>query len=204
MTPAPQLQFLQYVDTIQDEYCDIHLSDYNHEGVKRLPKISRLRWVKGVKLALAPGSGSGRILIGKEAFKVVYAWGGRNRPHGAWNDRTCYTVRITGKDCAKRLRKLIEKIITYEEGSSTYKVSFREFKAAQGIRSVRAYKAMLAAYNLTGLKVTPEKMDAMVAQFTKNWKENKLVILQHRLKNIETDNGMLLARVSSAQKLKSP
>lgn len=108
-TKTPQFQFLggiaEYGRDSRGEYVDIYLSDYNLAKVKKISPLSPLRWVNGINLALAPGSGSGRVCIGDYSFKVTYAWGGRSWPTDS-SRRSCYTVRLFEPNIWDKFKKL--------------------------------------------------------------------------------------------------
>jgi len=194
MTKTKQLQFLQspdYHNVGDPNQADISLSDYNFGKVRKLKNVSPLRWVRGVALHLSPGKGSGRVIIGKHTFNVVYAWGGRDKPEGG---RSSYTVRIEGENVKAILVEIAKQITIDELGSLSYEVPFREYQKAIGNKSVISMRRSLVECleyfkkNPSPNRVLPDvDVEAAVAKFKKDWKENKPVTLYHVCPKIETD-----------------
>lgn len=180
---TPQLQFLQDIE-IQADHCDVGLSDYNFAKVRKLKKVSKLRWVQGTNLKLAPGSGSGTITIGKETFTVTYAWGGRNKPKGGNADRTSYTVRLSGDKIAERLQAIKNQIILEEEGTLSYFIPFRKYQQERGIKCPGDFLEELK--NISEMLSVP-KAKAIITNFNKNWEANQPVELHKQMRDIETD-----------------
>lgn len=191
MKSTPQRQFLQHIDCCRPDFCELHLSDYNFHKVRKLSQVSKLRWVKGTDLKLAPGLGSGTITIGKETFAVTYAWGGRNKPNS--NERTSYTVRVTGPNCQERMKGLLAAIVTDETGSYRRRVPVKKYWASLGIRSSAEFRKRTLALSksrpLYGAKPwSRPAIDRMVAEFEKQWTTRGAVVeLTKPMKNIETD-----------------
>jgi hypothetical protein len=183
MQPTPQLQFLQNFDQVTDEHADLHLSAYNLEKVRKLKKLSKLRWVQGTDLKLKPGTGSGTIKIGQETFKVTYAWGGREEP-GQLVERTSYTVRVTGPDLQKRIAALKQQIILDENGKTYNEVTYREHSAKGGTHSLADFiQTLKPLHRMFDVK----QMESMVNGFKERWTKNELVKEYIHMRNIETD-----------------
>lgn len=212
---TPQFQFLCSfaeggVDYRGVEYQDIYLSDYNHEKVKELPNVSPKRWVLGLDLKLWPGSGSGTVVIAGEYFDVKYAWAGRSKPHfEGWTcgDCTSYTVRLEGKGVRDAITKLHKEIIKDECGATQYGVKFRDYEAKRGIKSRKAGEEQVRSTIAAILGRKPKKgdpelnklykklkaelektpMSERIADYRKQWKLNRTMMLDHSMKRIETD-----------------
>jgi hypothetical protein len=183
MKTTSQLQFLQSFDELADDHCDLHLSEYNLAKVRKIKKLSPLRWVKGTNLMLKPGAGSGQITIGSETFTVTYAWGGRSQPRNP-SERTSHTTRITGPNLKERIHKLEQQIIADEQGKTHYQISFRKLSQSQGTHNladfVRSLKSCHSIFNL-------KQLTNMVNAFEKNWEENPMRTLAYPMRKIETD-----------------
>jgi hypothetical protein len=207
--------FLQYIDRVGDNEADIHLSDYLFEKLKSLT-ISPLRWVE-LDGELRPGFGKGKVTIDGIDFKVTYAWGGRNKPNGGWEDRTSYTVRLYVDDAGKkRLMGIRQQIIKDEHNGELYYCEsfqtnmYKLYKAlydfeVTGPESFRAsllksneecealnnnehVKANDTKYQRNRIPTyTDEQIDKMVAGFTKKWEANEDVKCYYSMKDIETD-----------------
>jgi hypothetical protein len=187
-----QIQFLQSISLIDVDHCDIIISDYNHAKLRKLKDVSKLRWVKGKRLNLYPGGGSGTITIGGHVFRVTYAWGGRDKPGGGWEDRTAYVVRIEGENIQKRIEALRKAIILDEKGCETYQIPFREWTVKFGNKneadirkSVRELNAFAKKKKLKTLP--PEFVSNWIKGFKKDWAENPPVTLEYGMNNIEAD-----------------
>lgn len=144
--------FIQSFDSFDFHgcYADLHLSDYNFGKLKKIKGLSLLRWVTLVDGVLEPGKGTGNLEIGRHAFTVTYAWGGRGRPGSkSWNDRTSYTTRIstTGNDVSC-LKEIMKQIIIDESGSLTKDIAFRIFH--KDLNGPAAFCKRLEKQNVTG------------------------------------------------------
>jgi hypothetical protein len=201
---TPQIQFLQSIDLggkghDGTPFHDVHISDYNHDKLRKLKNVSDKRWVKGINLKLWPGKGSGKVEIASETFDVTYAWGGRNKPdYTTTGARTSYTVRLEGENVSARLAAIRDAIIQDEVGSLTYQVSYRKHQRANGTKSKKdgEKKVIQNLKDMRRLKGTEQLIERQentttehlwLTNFRKQWEENKPLTFQHQMKNIETD-----------------
>jgi hypothetical protein len=187
-----QIWFLQSFDSFEKGVCDIHMSDYNLDAVRKL-KFSPLRWIE-FQGKVAPGSGSGTVKIAGKTFKVTYAWGGRNDSEN-YHIRTSYTVRLSGRGIENEFKKIREQIIIDESGSLTYEVPYSTYckhKTAKAFRQEQERMAKVFAAEEFGDTLqkyfTPEKIDEAVREHKRKMKDPKaMVTLHHSMDTIETD-----------------
>lgn len=205
--------FLECLDRIGDREADIYLSDYLLDKVEKIKPLSPLRWVE-LNGTLRPGFGEGTVAINGHNFNVVYAWGGRNKPNGKWEDRTSYTVRLkVNDDDRKKLMDIRAQIVKDEhKGNLYYEESFRTnskrfYKALYNIKvdGPEAYRKCIQKNNKECEKLndtiksdskyqrnriptyTEAEIDKMVLGFAKKWEENANVKCYYSMEKIEPD-----------------
>jgi hypothetical protein len=208
--------FLEGIDRIGDGEADIYLSDYLLEKVEQIKPLSPLRWVE-LNGTLRPGFGEGKVTINGNDFNVRYAWGGRSKPNGGWEDRTSYTVRLKtdNADRTKLMDIRVQIIKDEHEGNLYYEESFqvnaaRFYKALYDIEvnAPEVYRKCIEKNNEECEKLnndehikvndakyqrnriptyTEEQIDHMVQVFAQKWEANINVKCYYPMRKIEPD-----------------